>query len=115
MQNTNQLKIHEWIAIAVLIAILIVILCISLISKINKPPTFARTEDVRSVEVFIKGAVAMPGIYRMPEELPLSELLLLAQVKPTADLRRYNMEKPVRKGRLLNIKEKGLSAKKRKY
>lgn len=103
--QSGKLKVHEWFAISTMVTIVIALALISsLYERQNKKTSFNIRKD--SLEILIKGAVTHPGVYHLPSPLPMKALLALAEPLPDANLRRYNMEKIVTKGRVLNIPER---------
>lgn len=61
----------------------------------------------KGLEVVIKGAVKYPGVYRLPSKMPMSDVLILAETLPEADLRRFKLNGSVNKSRVINVPFKG--------
>lgn len=101
------LKIHEWLAVVILISLVGGLALITSFPntdshKKNKTPSFIKKEH-DGVRVLIKGAVTYPGIYQLPSEMLLGDVLDIAQVNSNADLRRYKLDRKLSKGRVINI------------
>ncbi len=99
--HTASLKVHEWIAVAVLISSIFTLSLVTHFSDSTTASPFPQPHDHH--EIVIKGAVAYPGIYRIPSDMPLQEALTLAGVSPQANLSRFKLDNPVKKGRVLHI------------
>lgn len=103
------LKAREWLAVTIVIASLA---CLAALTQFkgNKPnliPAIAQIDASRpTVEVVVKGAVSLPGTYHLPQEMTLGALLELAKPLPEADLGKWRLEAPIRKGRLVVVKER---------
>ncbi len=105
-QKTAHLKVHEWLAVALLIGIIGTLAIISAKGNAHTKPNF--TAYNKGVEILVKGAVAYPGMYRLPSEVTMQELLAIVHVQPEADLRRLSMERLVKQGRVVNIPERSM-------
>jgi protein involved in polysaccharide export with SLBB domain len=100
------LKVHEWLAIALIIAAIGSLAVITSYSKkgaTQADQTKMPIQNRSGIEILIKGAVEYPGIYRLPSEMLMKDLLELARLQPDADLRRYNLDRPVKRGRAINV------------
>lgn len=106
-KNPSNLKVHEWLAVIILITILLTLSAMAYLSqgdigdKERLTPAFLSHQG--KIEILIKGAVDHPGTYVVPSLITLDEVLRLAQVKPEADLRRFQLDRPIKRGRTLNI------------
>lgn len=102
-----EITISERLALVTIFSIAAAIIFITQFSNRNNSKEIHRLSlDRHLLEVFVKGDVAYPGIYRLPSEMTLRDILDIAQVQPTADLRRYNLNKLVRRGQLIKIPKK---------
>lgn len=106
-QNNPALKIHEWLAVIVLIAILG---ALSMMAYITKGDIGDRDRSLPAflsksgkIEILIEGAVAHPGIYYLPSSIAMKDVLMLAQPTPHADLRRFNLKASIKKGRMIKV------------
>lgn len=108
--SSGELKTREWLAVAILALVFLSLTIITLDSKPVNPPNSIRLNDPgrRGIEILVKGDVAYPGMYHLPAELSMREVLNLVQANPTADLRRFNLDRPIRHGRLLNIPKRAM-------
>lgn len=101
------LKVHEWLTIIVLIATMGSLSVMAAFSrgeigdKDRLAPVFAVSRG--KIEVLIKGAVAYPGVYCLPSDILMKDVLMLAELLPDADLRRYNLDRPIKRGRTINV------------
>lgn len=104
---SSELKVHEWLAVIILISTLTGLSAMAYLSKSTigdkerLAPAFLTTHG--KIEVLVKGAVIHPGIYCVPSMTTLAEVLIIAQVAPEADLRRYQLDNPIKRGRSINI------------
>ncbi|MBA3815051.1 MAG: SLBB domain-containing protein [Parachlamydiaceae bacterium] len=106
------LKIHEWLAVALLIAILGALSMMAYLTKGSvgeqdrSMPAFLSKSG--KIEVLIEGAVINPGTYYLPSGIAMKDVLMLAQLLPNADLRRFNMSAQLKKGRVVNVPSKSM-------
>lgn len=107
--SSPSLKIHEWLAIFVLIVILGGLSIMAYVTKgsigYNDRAMPALLSHPAKIEVFINGAVINSGIYYLPSGIQVKEVLMLAQPAPNADLRRLNLNSLLKKGRAITIPE----------
>lgn len=54
-------------------------------------------------DVLVKGAVEHPGVYHLSSDMQMKDLLAIAGVKNTADLKRYSEDSWIKKGRVVNV------------
>lgn len=107
LQKNAELKIHEWLAVIVLIAILGALSIMAYVTKGNvgdnnrSLPSFLSKSG--KIEILIEGAVAYPGIYYLPSGIVMEDVLLLAQPVSNADLRRFNLKASIKKGRIIKV------------
>lgn len=101
MHTENPLKVHEWLAITTIIGILTLLTIISLVSKknVSMPPNM----PVDEIEVFVEGAVANPGIYRVKQGTIVDSVISQAQPTDQADTRRIKKESKLRKGQVIKV------------
>lgn len=95
------LKIHEWLAVSIFIGVICAVaLLTSMVQLTENTSAVIQKEEI---EIVVKGAVANPGVYRFPSEMRLKDILGIAQLLPNADLRRYNLDSQVSRGRVINV------------
>ena len=106
-KKATEIKFHEWLAILILIGIIAGLTIITSNSqlnshgqKIDKAPAHARKNGV---EIIVKGAVRYTGTYRLPPGMLMSDILNFADPLPNADLRRYKLETPLNRSRMINV------------
>lgn len=106
-ETKHFLKTHEWLAIIAFIGWLATLVIITNASN-PLPNLLGTPHQVTSgeIEVFIEGAVAHPGKYRLKKGALLKEILILAQPTPDADLRRLKPESKLRDGRIIKVSQK---------
>ena len=107
-RQTEELSVHEWLAISVLIGILG---CLALVTTFHGTQIHSQLEGrgkvrLDSFDVLVKGAVDHPGVYHLQGEMQMKEVLALAGVRQDADLRRYALEGYIKKGRAINVPAK---------
>lgn len=95
------LKVHEWLAVVLLIAAIGGVAGVTSFGQSGEKAIIAGGNE--GIEIFVKGAVAYPGSYRLPSEMTMQDVLALAQVEAGADLRRFNLNAAVRRGRIINV------------
>jgi protein involved in polysaccharide export with SLBB domain len=57
-------------------------------------------------DVIVKGAVAREGVYTISPEMTMGDLLAICEVCSNADLRRFKLDNPIKKGRVLHVRER---------
>lgn len=100
------LKVHEWLAIAVVIGVIGGLACLTSFyerGEVSKVGSELVAKSHKGFDVLIKGAVTHPGIYHINSETKMKEVLALAGVRSDADLRRFNLDAIVKKGRVINV------------
>lgn len=100
------LKTREWMAIAAILSVMLVLTAFVAVkhrsaasSSLSVTPSYVKNR----VEATVKGAVAHPGVYSLPKETTLRELLAVAELTAEADVRRFNLDKVVQQGRAIHI------------
>lgn len=88
--NAQTLPFHEWVIVALLVAIFAVLTLVTTLKNHDvMPPTGAPHHlTAQEIEVEIKGAVAKPGFYTLKKGAIMQDLLNLAEPLPEADLKR---------------------------
>lgn len=106
--NNGGLKVHEGVAMSLLIGLIGVVILITQLSPIESILVTGKENLLKrdSVEIVVKGAVEFPGLYRFPSHVSMREVLEVAQPLAEADLRRYQLDKLVKRGRVINVKPK---------
>ena len=103
-EKISSLKVHEWLAITVIIGMIGGLACLASLQEPRiDTDNFESLAGSQGFDVLIKGAVNNPGIYRLPQEMKLKELLILAGVSSNADLRRFHSDTVIKKARTLNV------------
>lgn len=98
----SSLHVHEWMAVVLLI---VSVLIICFVTHFNIDAIkYSSNQPSDTHDVIVKGAVDREGIYRIGLKMTLGELLTICEVCPNADLRRYKLDNPLKKGRVLNIR-----------
>lgn len=104
--NITSLKVHEWLAIVVIIGIIAGLACLTSFydkdEEIHADSAWA-AQNHTGFEVHVKGAVDYPGTYHLPYNIKMRDLLALAGVSSNADLRRFNLDAALKKGRIINV------------
>lgn len=109
MMNENQklsLFPYEWIIVVLFCLILLSLSLFSLKGFANRScPEELRQQLGKAIEIEVQvgGAVAKPGIYRLPIKSTLKELLKEAELLSTADLSQINMRKSLANGQVVDI------------
>lgn len=86
----------------------------STLPAIELPPHYILEQEI---EVMIQGAVQNPGVYKVPRDSRLKDLLALAVTLPNANLNRIKPDSKLRQGQRINIpayKERKVATKKNK-
>ncbi len=107
---TAKLPIHEW---CIILLFCLVLLALAGFALHRPKPAFKTSslppESIATVlEVRIEGQVAKPGLYRLPLNAKLKDLLEQAQPLSSADLSQLNWRRKLRNGQLLHIPERRL-------
>lgn len=110
----SSLKIHEWLAVSVLIAIFAALSVMAYAKKgavgdkDRSMPAFL--SKAGRIEVLVDGSVQNSGTYYVPSGIKMKEVLKLAKPDPEADLRRFNLEAQIKKGRVIHIPTRSMLA-----
>lgn len=103
----SKLPLHEWCIILLFCAILLVLAGFALGHQKNIPSSGAHTEpQATPLQVKIEGQVAKPGVYRLPINTTLKELVEQAQPLPTADLSQLKWRRQLRDEQTIHIPER---------
>lgn len=108
-QPENNLPVHEWMAIVVIIGLLLGLSIVSLFSEPSAnltsetPPHFIIEQEI---EVVVQGAVQNPGVYKLKRGALLKDVIVQAIPLPDADLNKLKANKKVRKGQIINVPKK---------
>lgn len=108
------LKIREWLAVFILVG-LISFLAIITTFKSSQKSSHSESLSYREkismnhhFDVVVKGAVGNPGVYHLSSSISMRDLLAIAQVNEDADLRRYNIDQVIQRGRIVNVPSRGV-------
>ncbi|HEV8051214.1 MAG TPA: SLBB domain-containing protein [Parachlamydiaceae bacterium] len=105
-ENISSLKVHEWLAIAILIGILSGLACLTSLNAKGESGRSAieiHHNKYSGFDVLVKGAVDHPGVYHINSEITMKDLLSLAGLSSSSDLRRFNLDAVIKKGRVVNV------------
>jgi hypothetical protein len=106
MENARpHLPVHEWLSIVSLSALLLTLTLFALRGPsshlVGKPHHLIDPE----VDIYIEGAVKKPGAYRVPRQSHVREALDQAGVLPNANLKRLKLDRKVRNGEIINVRQ----------
>lgn len=110
-EEKSSLKVHEWLAVATAAGIILGITCLTSFNgreEVSRLNTSLIGKQDAGFDILIKGAVGNPGIYHIHSEITLRDLLAISGILPNADLRRFNLDTVVKKGRILNVPSKAM-------
>src|SRR5215211_359741 len=105
----TKLPIHEWCIILLFCFILLALAGFAFIQPKSMGTSIAFVlppEEATVLQVKIEGQVAKPGLYRLPLDATLKQLLEQAEPLPTADLSQLNWRRKLRDGQTLHIPER---------
>ena len=105
-ESISSLKVHEWLAIAILIGVLAGLACLTSFNvkgESGRSGPESHQQKYSGFDVLVKGAVDHPGVYHINSEMAMKELLSLAGLSSNADLRRFNLDALIKKGRIVNV------------
>lgn len=71
------------------------------------PPVAAGEEERETIQVYVIGAVANPGVYRLPAEARVLEAVQMAQTLPEADLENINLAQKMEDGAAIRVPRQG--------
>lgn len=103
-----QLRVHEWLAVIVVICLTIVL---TLMTRISHNPLPATSEPPhyiveQKIEVFVEGAVEHPVRLIVNRGACLEEVLKQAKLLPEADVSRLKLTSKVRRGQHIRVPSK---------
>lgn len=103
------LHVHEWLAVAILVGLLMLLAAIALFSgesmmpdRIGSPHHIVDPE----IDVFIEGEVEYPGQHRVKRGSIVSDLIALAVPTSDADLSNIKSDKKLRKSQVVRVPSK---------
>jgi len=104
-KNSTSLKVHEWLAISLFIGMLGSLALITTFyqDKVQFQVEAPSKSKIEGFDVLIKGAVRNPGIYHVNTQMQMKDVLALAEPLSEADLRKYQLESYITKGRVINV------------
>lgn len=107
-RKLHSLQLHEWLAMALLLGVIASLLLTSFLAGRGKldPALAGHLKQLQSdskIELLVKGAVQHPGLYKIPSGMRMRDLLELAGVEAEADLRRFQVDRSLKRSRVLNI------------
>lgn len=111
MHHPASLKIHEWMAITTIITVMCALTAFAVLRRSwndSRAPSPMSAYAHNRIEVVVKGAVAHSGVYSLPKGMPMKELLEVAQLAPDADVRRFNLERVIQQGRVVNVPKRAM-------
>lgn len=101
------LKVHEWLAITIIIGVIAGLTCLTSFQNKQeirpKDMTWMTRTASGGFTILIQGAVDYPGMYHIDSPMTLGELLTLAGVQRDADLRRFRLSTLIKKGRTIRV------------
>jgi hypothetical protein len=109
MQNSHDkptLKIHEWLAVMLIIGLLAFLTAISWVNQ--KYPSTIETGAPhfiasQELDITVQGAVEHPGRHIVKKGTTVREALALVGVLPEADLRRLKLDAKVRRNQVIKV------------
>jgi len=100
------LPLHEWLAVASILALMAAFMAITTIQRNHYSPSPHNLNEIQEIEVSIKGAVEKPGTYRVQQGTLLKELLQQAIPMENSNLSRLKLERPLRDGQAIHVPKK---------
>lgn len=103
-ENQPALHLHEWLAVALLICLLLAVSTINFIQSRStiEPPH----NEITTVEVTIQGAVKNPGTYHFTKGAKMQDLIEKAEPLPHANLKRIKKDAVLKDGKTVRIPQK---------
>jgi len=107
---TAKLPLHEWCIILLFCLILLALAGFALGRSKSMPPSDISppVPQVTVLQVKIEGQVAKPGLYRLPLNAKLKQLLEQAEPLPSADLSELNWRRKLHHNQTIHIPERRL-------
>lgn len=102
---TSRLALHEWFIVSLLIISLILLICITRVSK-EVPPSLSneRHELVSTlIEIEVEGAIEKCGTYFLKKGSRLKHLFQECIPLPEADLSKFKYNKKLRDGEIIRV------------
>lgn len=104
----QQLPFHEWLIVALILALM---LCLTAITYMRNEDILPSTKAVHAlvsqdIHISIQGAIAKPGDYTLKQGSTLGQLLDLVEPLPEADLSRQKRNKKLREGQHIYVPPK---------
>ncbi len=114
---SSRLPFHEWLVVSLFCSVLLLLASFAFLGRSHayssqppSPSSFSQSSlpetPLTHLEVKVEGAVAHPGVYRLPLKTSLKELLAQAEPLPTADLSELSWRKKLRDQQTVTVPEK---------
>lgn len=108
-QQKPRLPVHEWLAVLCIFCLLVMLTLLSRLTTYETLPD--ELDDPHyvvdpNIEIFIEGAVEIPGRYHVKKGMTVEEVLALAKPQPDADLRRIKLDSKILRRRTIKIRKK---------
>ena len=106
-ESTPSLRIHEWLAVIIIVSLLIVLTLITHFSE-SKPVITNHPHYIvdQKIEVFVEGAVEEPLRLIVTKGTRVEEVLEKVKLLPEADLSKLKLQAKVRRGQHIRIPQK---------
>lgn len=105
-----RLPFYEWLIISLFCSLLLILASFAFLGRSraysSPPQSIVPETPITHLEIKVEGAIAHPGVYRLPLNSSLKELLAQAEPLPSADLSELSWRKKLRDQQTLVIPEK---------
>jgi protein involved in polysaccharide export with SLBB domain len=106
--SKNELYPHEWLVILFLIALFVILTLATHSCESQSLPQDEMTSHYivnQYIEVSVEGAVENPGKYTIKKGTTVKDLLDIAKLTTSADLRHLKQDRVLRRGQIIKIPE----------
>lgn len=108
---SSRLPFYEWLIICLFCSLLLVLASFAFLGR---TPVYSSLSvelplseiPLSHLEIKVEGAVAHPGVYRLPLNTSLKELMAQAELLPTADLSELPWRKKLRDQQTITVPER---------
>jgi hypothetical protein len=104
-QENPQLHVHEWLAVSAICGLIAMLALLAFVKGDERPEYSDSPHQLiaSTIDIYIEGAVSRPGIFNMPKDAVIQDVLQRAIPLPEADLKKVKSQARIRRGQVIKI------------